>query len=409
MASGSYRAYIKPFNDDGSYADYIDVSNDVDFENVGSIKTDFDSNEYGVGTYKTSSFPIAMKNNDGKYSDIDASNSIFRFKRGGSLFKLTWRFGEDDFQAGIGVADSGQPLSEEVDLFIGILNDESARFDVASQRIQFQILGRESIFQKAIVPFSSISNGDLLSEVIYACLNQAAITELLTVDQGNIVCGIDAAIDSIAPLENKTVEDSIKLLLENSNSVLYIDGDTLKVCARTPTAEVQYNFYGQGSVSGIENVDAVSNESNGLSRTFNFWTYEESSVTSEDSASILQYGYRRAERSSDFLTDPSKLSALLDSFRDEFSQPRQEFELLTRLNYSTLALKLLDRISVDYPYLPVEDPNANLPLWGHAEYGVALAGMIVQAFFVLPDDHYKIIGKTVDVKNQKVKLRLRLI
>ncbi len=402
-----WRCYIKPFNELGVYQDWIEVTRDVCFDQMGNISADLDNTEYDIGVYRTSSFKITLRNDHGIYSDVGSPKSIFAYTRSNSQFKITWEIDEDGPYCGTVYADQFY-LSEETTIFTGLLNDESLKMDLGDQKVGFQVLGRESVFLNTIVPFGSISNGDDLSEMIYTLLNQSSITALLTVSMGNITVGLDQANDSIASLQNKTVQEGLNKLLLASNSVLYIENDAVIVAPRTASADVEYTFYGQASTNGRENIQDIKAIKNGQGKLFNYFLWKDTTVVSQDTTSVSKYGIRKKEVSFDFITNGTKQGLVLDALLDEFLDPKQEFDLYTDLNYQTLAVPLLGKVSIDYPisYVPGADP---LPICGVAICGEAVLPKGLWSFNVIPTDYYKVIGRSIDVDTAIVKFKVRAV
>jgi hypothetical protein len=402
-----WRVYINPFDEAGAYTEFQEVTDDVLFGKIGSINTDLDNTEYDIGIYRTSNFKISLRNDNAKYSDVDNPDSIFRYKRAESLIKITWEINDEGPFVGIDESESGF-LSEELIVFTGLINDESLTMDLETQTVSFTCLGKEYLFSRVTVPFGSISNGDLFSAILYAVLNQPQITTLLTVDPANISCGTDLAIDSIASLQNKTVQEGLNKLLLASNSVLYIKDDTIYVSPRSPSANVILNFYAQTSTLGNENILDVKNIKNGMNKVFNYFTWKDSTVVSEDVSSVIKNGVRKKEVNFEFITDDTKKLTILDNLRDEFANPKQDFDLYTPLNYTTIVGNLLDKVSIDYPitYVSAGDP---IPICGIAVCGEAILPKALSAFQIASDDYYKVIGRSIDPKKSEIKFKVRKI
>lgn len=250
--------------------------------------------------------------------------------------------------------------------------------------------------------------GKMISEVIYACLNQAAITAVLTVDPANITVGTDVALDSVATLLNKSVWDALGDLLLLSNSVLSIVGDAIVVSPRTASASVVKTFYGQGSISGPENIQNIKNIRNGMNRVFNYLSWNTSNAVAQDGSSVVKYGSRSKQFSYDYFTKSSKQLSLLNGVLAEFKLPKQEIELYTPLDYSTLAVALLDRVSVDYPPIYITG-ESEIPICGLAVCGVAVLPDAIWGFTVSSSDAYKVIGREVDPKTALIKFKLRQV
>lgn len=402
-----WRVYIKPFNEDGTRGDFIEVTDDVDASSFGRIAQDLDNTEFDIGVLRFSNFVLKMNNVQGKYGDVDETTSIFRYKRSGSLVKVTWRFGNPPI-CGVAKTDDDCYTGEETELFVGLLSDEGSKMDLSDQKIDFQVLGRESVFKNAIVPFGTISNGDLLSTIIYNVLNQAEITELLTVSQINIVPGLDQQIDSIASLQNKTVQEGLSKLLLAGNAVLFIESDTIFVRSRDPDASSSFSFYGPGSVEGPENIIDVQDVKNGVQRIINFTTWKDTTLSSSSPSSVSKYGYRKRELQFEFFTETSKRQNILDAITTEFADPKLEFRLKTRFYYDTFAVNLLDRVLIDYPPVPTrsEEPIA---IYGAGTYGTSTYPGVLYSFQIPTNTPFKVIGKSIDSKEGTITLRMRKI
>jgi hypothetical protein len=242
--------------------------------------------------------------------------------------------------------------------------------------------------------------------VIYALLNQSQITSLLTVDYSNINCGTDLPIDSIASLQNKTVQEGLNNLLLVSNSVLYIEGDTVFVSPRVATDQVIFNFYGQTSPNGAENIIDIQNIRNGLNRVLNYFTWKDTTLFSQSLSSVAKYGALTKELSADFVTLGTSQQTIMDNLCAEFADPKQEFSITTPMSYKSLACTLLSRVSVDYPivYVSTGDP---VPLCGAAVCGEAILPKALSAFKLSPTDYYYVIGRSVNSKDSTITFKLR--
>jgi hypothetical protein len=406
---GQFRCYIKPFDDAGNYvADYLEVTEDVNADSLTNLNQKLDNNEYDVGLFNFNNLSVKLDNQDGKYSNVDVFQSIFRYKRANSLFKLTWAINPYPTQCGTAVCGKAK-INPEVEIFEGLLNDDTASARIDDHKINFTVLGKESIFEKAIVPFGSLSVGDLLSEAIYIVLNQTEVTNILTVDSGNISTGVDVQIDSIAGLQNKTVKEALDNLLEESNSVLYINNNIVYVKNRDVSATLAYTFYGQASNVGIENIKDIVKMRSGANRIFNFWTWKDTALLATDSLSVLKYDYRKKEVEFDAITNSGKQQSILNSLRDEFSNPKQEFELITPINYQVLELFLFDKINIDYPTVIHSADGNPVPIWGAVKWGEFKWGYGDWAVRFRLTEFFKIMGRTIDMKNGLLRFKLRAV
>jgi hypothetical protein len=404
---GKWRVYLNPFDDEGIYTGFQEITEDVISDKLGSINSDLDNTDYDIGVYRTSNFKITLRNDHARYSDVDNPESIFRYTRSNSLLKITWEISESGPFVGIAESESGY-LSEEQTVFTGFINDDSLVMDLESQSVSFTCLGKEYLFQRTIVPFGTISNGDLFSFILYNILNQDAITEHLTVLPENIVCGVDLPIDSIASLQNKTVQEGLNNLLLASNSVLYLENETLYITPREPTLETVLQFFGQSSTEGNENILNIRSIKNGMNRLFNYFTWKDATVFSQNVSSVTRYGARKKEIDFEFILDDGKRQVILDALVAEFGDPKQEFDLDASLDYTTLTGFLLDRVAIDYPirYVDIGDP---LPICGNALAGEAILPKPLSAFSIPFSDSFKIIGRSIDPQYSQIKFKMRSV
>lgn len=407
MKVNKWRVYLNPFDDDGNYSGYVEITDEVDLSSISKIESNLDNTDYDIGIYRNSNISLKVSNRDGHFSDVGGTRTYFHYKRSDSLIKITWEVEEDGPFCGDAYTGSSW-LSEETQMFVGLLNDESASMDVGDQYLTFSVLGRESLFQRCTVP-ASVTNADLISVAIYECLNQTIITDLLTVSQVNIVTDGDVVLDSVTDLANKTVKQALDELLFISNSVLYISGDTVYVSPRDATAAVQFHFYGQASNDGAENISDIKEIISGLRRTFNKIYWNGNATPTQDLDSVNKYGVRRKEISSTAITDSTKQNTLMAGILAEFKDPKMEFDLYTPLTYDTLALDLLDRIDIDYPTVYVPSGSGGLPICGVAVCGTAQLPGAYWQFEIDTTTNFKITGRSLDVKNSMFKFKCREI
>lgn len=401
------RVYIKPFNENGMYAaNYIEVTDDVFEDGLSVLKQRLDNSDYDIGVYTNDVVNINLRNDHGRYNDVGEFGTMFYFKRADSLVKITWDRANFDYSP-TGASPSGI-LHDEITVFEGLLNDDSSKMNVKDMKQSFAILGRESLFERVLAPFSSFSNGELASAIMLACLSQTAIQNVLTVSDPDINPALDTTVDDVSSLENKTVKEVLAEMLFITNSVLYINSSgTIIVTARTATATVQKAFYGQSSELGRENILAIEQIRNGINRLFNFITWAQTSLFSQNAATIAVYGYKKKEITSDTITNGTRKQTILDTLLTEFGSIKREFDLTTPISNEVLALPLLSRVTIDYPYALVS--ASDLPFYGIAQYGIAEYPKELLGFAVLEADPYKIMGRVVDLKKGEVKFSMRKI
>jgi hypothetical protein len=401
------RVYFKPRDVNGVLTDWVEVSEDIDFNSLGKVSLLIDNDEYNVGLFNYNDLSLNLRNDHGKYSDITELSSIFRYKRGGSPVKITWQVQEDLPVCGIAICGEAI-LGAEENILTGVLNDEATNLNAGNQQVNFKILTKESIFSSLETPHASISALDTYSDTIFLVLNQAGVTETLTVDAGNITVGLDLAMDVVTEFENTTVKEALDVLLFQSNSVLFIENDIVYVESRDGGTVSEKTFYGQGSNNGLEDILDLSGITTGLKNVFNFWTWADTALVSTDVSSITANGIRKKEIEFKEITDTGKRNSVLDAQKTEFSSKKQELNLTTPMTYENLGVGLLDRVNVDYPpvyYLT--DPDGEFPLYGSAIYGTAVYPLTDVSINILPTTNYKVMGKTVQFKKQTITFKLK--
>jgi hypothetical protein len=319
---------------------------------------------------------------------------------------VTWNI--DAYNPQCGNAICGQVrLGQEVDLYNGILDDSNSKMRAGDQIVNFDILSLDSTISKVETP--TILVADYFSDALYKVLNQAAITDYLTVDAGNISCTIDRQFDDVSWFSEKTGKESIEKLLLASNSILYVEGTTVYVAPRTPGSTILKTFYGQASENGNEDILDLINIRNGQNRIINFVRFKDTTDVSKNSDSINTYGVRLKELDIDFVTNTTKRTDICADIVGEFKDPKQEFTLETYLNYENYNLSFLNRVAVDYP-TPYYNAGSAFPIVETATVGDEATPLpySVWEFEVDPTQiNFKIMGIEINPKDETISFNLR--
>ncbi len=410
MRVDSWRFYITPFLDSGAYGAELDVTKDVIFNSIGNLQLAFDNSDYNIGILRNSSLSVTFNNKEGFYSDVDVPESIFRFTRANSKLRITYSFEENPNYAGMMIA--GQTwLCTETTVFAGLIDDNATASNVQDHKLPLSVLGYESLLDGAPVPYSSISNGDSTKTTLFNLLNQSVITSYLTVDIANIVPSVNRNIDDKSPYQNQTARAAISDLLLASSSVLYIRNSTVYVAARTAGVTSQKTFYGQAALNGIENIISIDNIRTGFAKVFNYLTWQsDPTIIVSDAASILRYRTKHQEFDIGFFTNSTSIGALLAAVLAEFKDQKQEFVLTTQVDYQTLALNFLDRVTVEYPLMVTPGfTGGTLPICGIAVCGVDFTPKRLSNFYIDPPADFKIMNIEINLQNSTIKFKLRAI
>lgn len=403
-----WRVYVKPFLDSGEYAsEFIEVTKDV--ISLGAPKQGIDNTDFDVGVIRNSGFNVTLRNDHGHYSDVTELLSMFRYKRKNSLVKITWDIRDYDLICGF-FQCGHEPLGGEYVVFEGLIHEVTSVADIAKQEATFAILGYEALLDEVDIPFSSLSVGNTFATILYASLNQAPFNTLVTVSLANITPSLDLVTDAIADLENKTVGSKLKEILLAANSVLYIKDSVVYVTPREESTDNMFTFYGQASNAGIENILNVPKFRDGMNRVFNYWKWAETILRARDTSSITTYGIRDKEISCPLIADGStvKVQQILDANRDEFSFPKVELEVETPIWYTTLALRILDKVNIDYPTIFIPFNGGDLPRYGLVTYdGTARYPYEQWTLTINSSTSFKIMSRRLDIKKQTITFGLR--
>lgn len=406
---GRLRVYLSTFTEAGDYDDYVEITEDVIFNSMGDIRQALDDEEYNVGVFKVADFKLQLRNEHGRYSDVGEEKTIFRYQRADSLVKIVWD--KQNYPPMCGVVKAGETIAgnESVELYEGLLNDDSAETEIKSQIAEFRILGKDHIFARTETELGHVDDGMTVSEILLAILSVSKISEILNVDAPNIDPGVDAVIDLTDEWLNTTVKEALDDLLQISNSVLYIIGVTVYIKPRDANPALAATFYGQASNEGIENIIEINQIKSGLSTMFNMWTWEDTTLVSRDTESITQNGVRKKEIGFDQVTNNTTRQAVLDALKTEFGTEKRSLNIVVPITEEFLALFLLDRVTIDYPTVFYAADEQGVPVYGVAIYGEARWPVGEWSLTLNTDTEWKILGRQIKTKTQLIEFRLREI
>lgn len=402
-----WKVFITPFDDGGVYADEIDVTDFVLEGKLSSLTQNADSSRFSVGLYTFDSFNITLNNQQGLFSDVGTTQTIFRFRRTNSKIKIKYSPVISSPICGVAIAGQAQ-LGSDVDVFEGIIDDSASTQNIDDQFISFKVLSFDSILKSVETPYASISNGDNISDVIEACLDQTEITNLLTVSASNINVGIDQTIDDRSDLENTSVKEAMDILLRESNSVLYVDSNNaIIVKDRSKNSVTALQLYGQASNNGLENIYNITDYANGLNQTFNFITVADTNVVSKDTSSITDFGVRKTELNTTLITNSTKRENLTDDYVSDFANPSREFVVEIPVNLEFIGINLFDTFNVDYPTVTYTAFNTEEARYSISRYGEGIYPFEVFNLSIDSGDEWKVVEKKINFNRYTLELRLK--
>lgn len=402
----AYTFYLSFPNPDGTYSDFLEVTDDVLENGLGNLKQTLESNEFDVGKITFGNIDITLRNEHSRYSDALNPSSIFTHKRDETILKIVWN--RNDFDMWCGNWACGYAfLSPPQIVFEGLLEDGNTEFDTDSQTIKFRFMSLDSIINKTDTPYSSLLVSDTATTLLYKILNQTKITQFFEVSPANISVSNNFVPDSIASLENKKCLDSIQEILKLANAILFVRDRVIYVRTRVPDPTPSFTFYGPASDNGIENILDISKYSIGLNRTFNYLKWANTTIVQKFDDSIALYGKREKEIDSDLITTTPKRTAVLLSYLTEFGFPIIELNLTAQLTTEISQLGFLNRIVIDYPYDILVAKDEISARYNQARYSQDKYARTVNSMFISSSRNWKILNINTNTKNHTVEYKLR--
>lgn len=390
----------------GGYSEFIDITEDCLDQSIGNIVQSLESNEYDVGKITFSNIKLVLRNEHSYYSEATNPTSIFPVKRDKSIIKIEYDINSDTNACGW--CYCGETfLSAPVTIFKGLLEENTAKFDVIEQTVTFSILGLDSIINKVITPFSSLNVLDDFNTLVYTILNQAEITQFFTVDSINIDIKNNLVPDSIVELENKNCLESLQEILLLGNSIMFVRDDIIYVKGRDESPISQFVFYGPSSDEGLENILELKDYSPGLNRTFNSVTWANTDLRLFFIDSIEKYGERIKEFNSSLLTDDIKRQAVLNSYLSEFGFPKLECTIVVPMYTPIVKLGFLDKVNIDFPSEVLPTVGELSSRYGQAVYGNGRYNVTINSLFISISQQWKILNSNTNIRSQTLAFKLR--
>lgn len=350
VTSKQYKIYITPKTGEFTYGDEIQVSAEILFNGIKTMRKSIDSSDYDIGVYTYGDISLKLINKDGKYNDESDSRSIFPSSR--DLAKVRVDYSDN---------------AGDVTRFNGLINEEATKQDFNKEQVAFRVLSNDSVIRTTKVSGGTITNGVLASEAIKVILNQTKITSILNFEESNINVDQDFIVDDGSKFDNKNVRAALNDLLVASNSVLIIDfSDNMIVQSRNASEVNLTNLYGPYDELLRQNIHSVSKYNIGKHRTFT--SVKIGDIEVDDDAFVKDFGFAQFERTLDFITSDETKTTVATRILEEFKTPQIELEV----SVPTPIVKnigLLDRVSLNYPLRIKRVKDKFLPVVGITTIG----------------------------------------
>lgn len=391
MADEQYKINITPLEKQDTYqASPTEVTDFV--LNVGDVTRQVDDGDFDIGVFTYDNVRLRLINDtgqiqtSGRFSDANSASSIFKYKRDLNIVDL------------VHVARD----STETTLFTGLVNDTLTRDNLDEGYTDFVVTGRAGIFSKNAVIGGSVGDGMTVKEALESLLDRPIITNYLTYDSANINPALDVVIDVGSELDNLSYKTALDKIMLASGSVLIVDSsNNIIVKDRSDNGNTSYKFYNSGDPLGRENIVELKNYNTGVQRAFNLYKIDK--TVARDNNLIAEYGLR--EKSIDvaeIITNTTTRGEIVDYYLENFSIPKQEFDLLLTIDQAA-DVELLDLCQVDYRPILLE-PNS-----GEGYSFPSNTPRSLNKRYVSGNIGFKVIAKSINVSGYSVTLKLREI
>lgn len=362
-----YKVYFTPLTnaETNTYGDEIDVSDRIEVSGVGSIKRGIDASDYDMGVFFFSDITLKGFNYNGYFNDPGDNRSIFFVAR--DLCKVRIVF--SDFEV---TRNSSHRITDaeetETITFRGLINEEGTRLDAVTDTITFKVLALDSVIRTTKIPSGVVNDGDTCKNAMFQILSNTRVTSILNIDIDNINPDYNFTIDDGSKFDNKSIKTMLDKLLLASNSVMLIQNQTdVIIKDRSELTDVPiWNLYGKSDQYGRENIIRITAYNLGLHRTFT--AFQVNDTESIDNDFIESYGYRLKKVELDFITTEETETLIGENLLGAFKSPKLEVNVQVSTSVAR-EMKLLDRVSINYPLRVKPIDDTFLPIIGIAEIG----------------------------------------
>lgn len=348
VTSTQYKIYITPRLAEFTYGDEVQVSAEILFNGIKTMKKSIDSSDYEIGVFTYGDINLKLINEAGKYSDESDVRSIFKFSR--DLAKVRVDYSDND---------------GDVTRFRGLINDDATKQDFDKDEVVIRVLSNDSVIRTSSVASGLINDGSLASTAIGLILNQTKITSVLNYSALNINVDQDFIIDDASKLTSVNARVALNDILYACNSVLIVDSsDNMIVQSRTQNVKSILNLYGPFDEKNRQNIIGVKKYNAGIHRAFTSVKIGETEVNSLSAV----FGFRQYARELAFITDTDTKTILGKKVLNEFKFPQIELEVSVP-TYVVKNANLLDPVSLNYPLRTKRIAGKFLPVVGATKIG----------------------------------------
>ena len=386
-----YRVYLTPLASATAYGTETEITDYVIDRSIAKIRRGVDSTDYQIGSFFFDDVKIKLLNVNGKFNEND-QRSIFFFGR--DLAKVRVVYSNPD----------GDTIT-----FRGIVNEEATRIDATKDQIEFRILSRNSVIRNARVSTGSITSGTTAQVAMFAILNQAQITKVLTVSLANINPANNITVDDASVLANLNVMEAMNQFLLVTNSVMLVNSsDEIIVRSRDANSGNVFTLYGPYDIKRRQNIISISNYNEGKHRVFT--AVKLNNTEKVNSSYIEAYGYKKKSITAEFITDGTNEANVAQALLDQFRAPKIELEVTIPVSVGK-SLDILDKVSLNHPLRITKQDGKFFPIIGQTQIGDTDAPLPGQygSIAIEPEMGFKILEIKEDPSRFEMTLKLRQI
>ncbi len=397
MATPHYKVIMTTREQLGVYGNQIDITEDVELTDyiksngISTMKIEADDGDYTVGVFVIGDLTLKTINYDGKFSDNTNWRSLFPYAR--DLTKVDVIY----------VDESGAENTR----FKGLITEEATKEDLLKNEVKLKVLNQQGILRKSTILPGLVRTGMTFEEAFFSILNRPVVTSILNFNESNINPQLNLTLDDESFFNGISAYEGIIELLQASNSIMTIDGsNNIIIRDRTHNSNTPFAFYGGNDYYGRSNIIKLTKYNSGLQRTYN--TIKVGDYTYFDDSYLDQYDGRQKELSFDFIIDRKKSLTIAKAIVEEFKTPKYEMEI-TVLTEGVKDIKMFDLCTVDISRRIAPRPNAQVPLYEQAQYGVAKYPYEVGNLAIPDTMGFKVTAIRENPSSFTTQLRLREI
>jgi hypothetical protein len=377
--------------------DWLDITDYVLAGGLSNLRYSLDSEDFDIGFFKVSNISLTFDNSTGKFNEPEDCRSYWSSLETRNMTK---------FKIESGYLDENYAKLVEI-VFEGFLDDRSFELNVDSDEARGLILSREYLFQTVTMDGGTLGTATLsASDAIYLLCNRPEITNHVTISEANINPGNDINLDSPNSFANQKLDDILNEIMLLTNSTSYIDeSGNFIVRDRDHNPKLVWTCY-LNSPNRDDNIYSIPAINNGRQRVKNYFSWSDTTLyATSDNEYSQKYGVTTKDISSDAVTSTSVRQSILNDLLTEWRFPKQELEVVT--DYLANEIGFYDLVNFDVP--PELSRDDNLPIWGEAIAGEAIAVSYVTSFKPDINKGYKIIAYEHNLEAFTTVLKLREI